>query len=118
MRKILAVLVLLSGAPMVYAGSDTRCEPITQDMRLIGPSLFLEQMEALGLKLVAHSPSTPQVPFGHANRRWLSFKSAYVPGDRFQAYEQLRPSDHTPFAWGYALVRGQCIVGLFLARMA
>ena len=116
MLKILATCLLLLVA-CAEVSEATPCHR-SDALRFIGPDFSISQMEAIGLEYAARASKAPQVPFAYGNKDWLSLKAQYRPGDRFVAYEQLWPKSGKPFAWGYALVRGKCVVGLLGTRVA
>ena len=117
MWKTLATCLLLFAFASCEAAEPPPCQA-ADAIRFSGPDLSIPQMEAIGLKYAARNPKAPQVPFAYGNKDWLWLKAQYRSGDRFVAYEQLWPPSGKPFAWGYALVRGQCVIGLLGTRVA
>ena len=117
MWKTLAACLLVLATAQSLAAESSSCQE-SDAIRLSGPNLSIQQMEALGLKYAARNPKAPQVPFAYGNKDWLWLKAQYLSGDRFVAYEQLWPPSGKAFAWGYALVRGQCVLGLLGTRVA
>ena len=116
MWKVASLLALLVLAPCARA--EPHCDPIDDSVRLSGPNLSLTQLEQIGLAYAAKNPKAPQVPWAYGNKNWLLLRSLYQPGDQIRAYEQLWRPSHQPFAWGYALIRGQCVLGALITRFS
>ena len=118
MPKRSLFLAVLLAASSAQAAEPDSCELAGHNNRLIGPELSLDDLEQIGLRYAARNPRAPQVPFAYGNQKWLQLKSLYRAGDRIYAYEQLWPPSGKPFSWGYALVRGNCILGAIGTRVA
>ncbi|MCS3748214.1 hypothetical protein FHY18_003847 [Xanthomonas arboricola] len=115
MLRSLVTGLLIFTAGSVAAAQTTTCQE-SDNLRLDGLPLSIVQMEEIGLKYAATSTKAPQVPFAYGNKDWLWLKKQYRSGDYFVAYEQLWPASGKPFAWGYALVRGKCVLGVLSIR--
>jgi len=118
MRRMIAGVALFFAALQAVAGTGAKCEQPDPTMRFHGPDLSLQDLERVGLEFAARNPKAPQVPFAYAHRNWVWLKAQYRPGDRLVAFEGPQGHDGQPFAWGYALVRGPCLVGLLTTRRA
>jgi hypothetical protein len=112
------ILLLFLTARSAQATDQIGCERVGHNNRLSGTALSLRELEQIGLRYAADNPRAPQVPFAYGNKSWLQLKSLYREGDRIYAYEQLWPPSGKPFSWGYALVRGSCILGVIGTRVA
>jgi hypothetical protein len=117
MWKLIACLALLLVSSRAI-GAAPHCDPLDETVRLSGPNLSLSELEAIGLSRAASNPKAPQVPWAYGNKNWLFLKALYRPGDQIRAYEQLWRPSGKPFAWGYALVRGQCVLGVLTTRIS
>ncbi|WP_407470377.1 hypothetical protein ABFU55_00160 [Xanthomonas campestris pv. raphani] len=114
LRSLVAGLLILT-AGSVAAAQTAICQE-SDKLRLDGLPLSIVQMEQIGVTYAAKNTKAPQVPFAYGNKDWLWLKKQYRSGDYFVAYEQLWPVSGKPFAWGYALVRGQCVLGVLNTR--
>jgi hypothetical protein len=113
-----AAALLLVTFNAIGSDGSVACDPVDPAMRFTGPDISLEELEIVGRKLAASNPAAPQVPFALANENWLWLRAQYRAGDRIVAFEGPPGHDGQPFAWGYALLRGQCVVGLLTTRRA
>ena len=118
MRKMVVVSALALVPINVAGAASTTCERADPTTRFSGPDLSLTDLERIGYTLAASDPDAPQVPFAKAHKDWLWFKAQHRPGDRILAFEGPRGHDGLPFAQGYALLRGHCVVGLLTTRRA
>ncbi|MDR0183229.1 hypothetical protein [Lysobacter arvi] len=118
MRRMLSAAALLLVTFNAIGSDGSACDPVDPAMRFTGPDISLEELEIVGRKLAASNPAAPQVPFALANENWLWLRAQYRAGDRIVAFEGPPGHDGQPFAWGYALLRGQCVVGLLTTRRA
>ena len=55
------------------------------------------------------------LPFGYANKDWLQFKAAVIPGDSIHFITQATGSFYSD---GYALVRNGCVVKFLLGAIS
>jgi len=115
---MIAGVALLLAASCAIAGTDEGCERPDPTMRFHGPDLSVAELERIGQSFAARNPKAPQVPFAYAHKNWVWLKGQYRPGDRLVAFEGPRGHNAQPFAWGYALLRGKCSVGLLTTRRA
>jgi len=118
MRRMLSTAALLLATFNATSSEGSACDPVDPAMRFSGPDISLEELELVGQKLAASNPAAPQVPFALANENWLWLRAQYRAGDRIVAFESPPGHDGQPFAWGYALLRGQCVVALLTTRRA
>lgn len=116
LRSLVAGLLILT-AGSVAAAQTAICQE-SDKLRLDGLPLSIVQMEEIGLKYAAANKKAPQVPFAYGNKDWLWLKKQYRSGDYFMAYEQLWPASGKRFAWGYALVRGKCVLGVLSTQVS
>ncbi|WP_242628770.1 hypothetical protein [Xanthomonas oryzae] len=107
--------MLIFSAGSTAAAPAATCQE-SDNLRFDGLPLSSVQMEEIGLRYAAKNIKAPQVPFAYGNKDWLWLKEQYRPGDYFLAYEQLWPASGKPFASGYALVRGKCVLGVLSTR--
>ena len=117
MYRTLLVVALLVAASNAL-GSESMCDRIDPAMRFIGPDISPAELEQIGRDLAASNPAAPQVPFASANKNWHWLRAQFREGDRIVAFESPPGHDGLPFAWGYALLRGECVVGLLTTRRA
>ena len=110
------VLFLAAFSLTSVEAAEPRCDPVGESMRLIGPNLSLQELETIGLVIAARNPDAPQIPWAYGNKDWLALKGLHRPGDEIRAYEELWLPSGKPFAWGYALLRGKCILGALTTR--
>ena len=110
MRKIVATVALIFSTSCAHGAVKTRCDLPHQSIRFYGPSLSVMELEQLGREFAAKNPAAPQIPFAYAYQNWEWLKAHHQPGDRIQEFEGPRGHDGKPFAWGYALLRGKCLV--------
>ena len=115
MWKFLVALFFLIPMSLVQASEPGSCEQSAQ-LQLVGQPLSVSQMETAGLKYAARNPKAPQVPFAYGNKTWRSLKAQYRLGDKFFAYTETLPPSTAPYARGYALVRGKCVIGSIRTR--
>ncbi|ASK90167.1 hypothetical protein XAUB_16910 [Xanthomonas citri pv. aurantifolii str. ICPB 11122] len=116
LRSLFTCLLILTASSAIAAPAAT-CQE-SDNLRFDGFPLSIVQMEQIGLTYAAKNTKAPQVPFAYANKDWLWLKEQYRPGDYFLAYEQLWPASGKPFASGYALVRGRCVLGVLSIRVS
>lgn len=116
--KLLSATLLLVALTDARAGPVATCEPIDARVRLEGPVLTIAQVEEIGIRYAARNPKAPQVPFAYGNDRWLQLKALYRPGDVIRAYAQSWKPGDRPFAEGYALIRGKCVLGIITTHLA
>ncbi|MEA9554479.1 hypothetical protein VC273_00620 [Xanthomonas nasturtii] len=116
LRSLFTCLLIFTAGSAAAAPAAT-CQE-SDNLRLDGLPLSTLQMEEIGLKYAAANTKAPQVPFAYGNKEWLWLKKQYRSGDYFVAYEQLWPASGKPFAWGYALVRGKCVLGVLNTRVS
>ncbi|MCC5091482.1 MULTISPECIES: hypothetical protein [Xanthomonas] len=114
LRSLVTCLLILTASSAAAAPAAT-CQE-SDNLRFDGLPLSIVQMEQIGVTYAAKNTKAPQVPFAYGNKDWLWLKKQYRSGDYFVAYEQLWPVSGKPFAWGYALVRGQCVLGVLNTR--
>ena len=69
----------------------------------------LDQLKEIGNHLASQNPAMKQVPFALANKQWKALIVAYRPGDEIRYYTISNASGN-PYAGGYALSRGGCVV--------
>ena len=117
MRWIVAVLIFACLQSQA-AARESSCEHAEPSMRFSEASLSLAKLERIGYQLAAANPKAPQVPFAYAHKDWLWLKANYRFGDRILKFEGPLGHDGQPFAWGYALFRGQCFLGLLTTHRA
>ena len=116
MRKIVAIVALIFATSCAHGASTTQCDLPDPSIRFYGPSLSVTELEQIGREFAAKNPAAPQVPFAYGHKNWQWLKAQYQAGDRIQAFEGPQGHDGNPFAWGYALLRGKCLVGLLTLR--
>ena len=107
-------LVMLTG----MANAAERCQPVDARFEITGRDISLLEMERIGLEKARSNPAAPQVPWAYGHNNWLTFKSAFRPGDRVRPYSQAFKLGEKPYQWGYALFRGNCLVLVFPVRIA
>ncbi len=118
MSRVAALLTLIAVAPQAFAVEKPHCDPIDETIRLPGPNLSLAELERIGLARARTNPAAPQVTWAYGHDDWLLLKAMYRPGDQIRAYEQRWCPGGKPFSWGYALVRGQCVLGSLATGMS
>lgn len=118
MFRIAALLTLIVVAPQAFAAEKLHCDPIDETIRPHGPNLSLAELERIGLDRAKTNPAAPQVPWAYGHGDWLLLKAMYRRGDQIRAYEQRWRPGGKPFSWGYALVRGQCVLGSLTTGMS
>ncbi|WP_158080990.1 hypothetical protein [Pelomonas sp. KK5] len=114
-RTLLLAVMAASLSPVAIgqeaAGSaQGQCRAVPRSFTLDQPQ-SVEELEANSLKDMAREPDRlPQVPFGFSNARWLDFKSKVMRGDEIRRF-------HDPGALGYVLLRGSCVLDIFVATV-
>ncbi|WP_082925697.1 hypothetical protein [Xanthomonas nasturtii] len=117
MLRSLVTCFLILTANNAAAAPAATCQE-SDNLRFDGLPLSIVQMEEIGVKYAAANTTAPQVPFAYGNKDWLWLEKPYRSGDYFVAYEQLWPVSGKPFAWGYAIVRGKCVLGVLNTRVS
>ena len=117
MRKLIVLVALVSFSAAASAAQIDGCMP-QENVRLVGPALTVQQMEDIGLRYAARNPRAPQVAFAYGNSEWLALRGKFRDGDRFVASEEFFGKNQRTFGWGYALVRGRCLLGIIRLRTA
>ena len=104
---------------MAYLASESmRCQPRDGRFHFTGPDISLSDMERLGYQPIRQNRPAPTVPWAAGYKHWQIFKSTYRPGDRIRPYELSFKLGERPFEWGYALMRGDCLLFAFATKVA
>jgi hypothetical protein len=102
---------LSAGSPQFFRG----CERSSERHHLVGEPLSVAEVEAASIVELRSSPAQSTVPFGPLAAEWEKLRSQMKPGDVFYKYRG--PGGRRgAYAWGYALVRGECIVGTIVTE--
>jgi hypothetical protein len=81
------------------------CAAIPPNIKLIGPSLDVAQVEAQSLAGIKNaSPTVPRVPFGGLNPEWVALKRLTKPGDKLYEFR-------AGVTGGHVVLRQRCFVG-------
>ena len=77
----------------------------------------MSELEKLGLKASRPGRPAPTLAW-RGDKDWLFFKSTYRVGDRIRPFEASFKLGERPYVWGYALMRGDCLLLEWVTRIA